>query len=106
MYTSVKTRKKRRHVGPTCLKIPGENTGTVCTYVHTNIQTTHSMQTCSHAGFMVQVSSFNVFKNRCGAMSANQYLSDDESAVNPCLRTRAMFIDFIVVQLDCMLDNV
>ena len=28
MYTSVKTRKKRRHVGPTCLKIPGENTET------------------------------------------------------------------------------
>ena len=27
MYTSVKTRKKRRQVGPTCLKIPGENTG-------------------------------------------------------------------------------
>ena len=27
MYTSAKTRKKRRHVGPTCLKIPGENTG-------------------------------------------------------------------------------
>ena len=26
MYTSVKTRKKTRHVGPTCLKIPGENT--------------------------------------------------------------------------------
>ena len=26
MYPSVKTRKKRRHVGPTCLKIPGENT--------------------------------------------------------------------------------
>ena len=26
MYTSAKTRKKRRHVGPTCLKIPGENT--------------------------------------------------------------------------------
>ena len=26
MYTSVKTRKKRRHVGPACLKLPGENT--------------------------------------------------------------------------------
>ena len=30
MYTSVKTRKKRRYVGPTCLKIPGENTAYVC----------------------------------------------------------------------------
>ena len=29
MYTSAKTRKKRRHVGPTCLKIPGENTALV-----------------------------------------------------------------------------
>ena len=28
MYTSVKTGKKRRHVGPTCFKIPGENTAT------------------------------------------------------------------------------
>ena len=52
MYTSVKTRKKTRHVGPTCLKIPGENIGVHVhvyyvygtyihiiynTYVHTSI---------------------------------------------------------------------
>ena len=33
MYTSVKARKKRRHVGPTCLKIPGENTVYIYIYV-------------------------------------------------------------------------
>jgi hypothetical protein len=35
MYTSVKTRKKRRHFGPTCLKIPGENTVVIGAPHHT-----------------------------------------------------------------------
>ena len=40
MYTSVKTRKKRWHVGLTCLKIPGENTALWnhyhALYIHTS----------------------------------------------------------------------
>ena len=64
MYTSAKTRKKRRHVGPTCLKIPGENTAHrhthmyaqhthththmyVCTS-HTHVHTTHTHVCTTH----------------------------------------------------------
>ena len=64
MYTSAKTRKKRRHVRPTCLKIPGESTAMyLCMYGYVRMYVCMYVRmfvccnvTCAYCGMFIHES--------------------------------------------------